>query len=207
VLIMRRHLGIAGAVLVAIVAGVGSASALVGTSGQETGNGPEAVQPDGQGASLATSAADPAGRQPWAVRVYRSEAGLTCPEAGRTEGGNFGRVDADGTFEPLDIEAAGSCADLTKTPMAVAVNHFPPRGARSSGRAVIFGVASGAVASANVTLATGKRSVAIDHDAFLVVTTEDQLQGASLDATLRDGTTRSYPLRPSTAPTTQPPVG
>jgi hypothetical protein len=204
---MRRRLGIAGAILVAVVAGVGSASALVGSSGEDTRNGPQAVQPDGQGASIATLAADPAGRQPWAVRVYRSEAGLTCPEAGRTQDGNFGRVDADGTFQPLDIQAAGSCADLAKTPVALAVNHFPPRDPRSSGRAVIFGVASPEVASVTVTLAAGKRSVAIDHDALLVVTNEDELQGASLDATLQDGSTRSYPLRPSTAPPTQPPAG
>ncbi|HMJ36091.1 MAG TPA: hypothetical protein VK501_19460 [Baekduia sp.] len=201
---MRRRLGLAAAVLVAVVAGVGSASALVGNTGRETLDGPQAVQPDGQGASLATSAADPGGRQPWAVRVYRSQAGLTCPEAGRTQGGDFGRVDADGRFQPLDIQAAGSCADLSEAPLSLAVNHFPARDPAGSGRAVIFGVVSPRITGLTLSLAGGRRPLAVNRGAFLAVTDEDQLQGASLDATFADGSTTSYPLRPSAAPATAP---
>jgi hypothetical protein len=201
-MIMRRRIGMACAVLVAVVAGVGSASALVGGNGQDTINGPEAVQPDGQGAAVVTLAPDPRGRQPWAVRVYRSQAGLTCPEAGRTDDGDFGQVDSDGKFRPLDIEAAGSCADLDKAPMSLAINHYPANGTEAA-RAVIFGVVSPGVRSLSLKLAGGTRPLAVTSNAFLAVTTESDLEGAALDAMLQDGSNKTYPLRPTSAPPTE----
>src|SRR5215218_1371214 len=108
---MRRRLGLGLATLLAAIAGVASASALTSSSGNDTLNGPELVQPDGTGASVPVTTTDPDGGVAWAVRVYRSQAGLTCPEAGRTKDGNFGQVYSDGEFHVLDIEAAGSCAD------------------------------------------------------------------------------------------------
>lgn len=198
---MRRRLGLGLATLLAAVAGVASASALSSSSGSDTPNGPEAVQPDGSGARVPVTVADPDGGAAWAVRVYRSQAGLTCPEAGRTKDGNFGQVDSDGAFRALDIEAAGSCADLAKAPMSLAVNHYPPDG-KLPARAVIFGVVTPKITGITISSAAGSRAVALKGDAFIVVTREDALRGTSLDATLSDGSTKSYTLRPSELPAT-----
>jgi hypothetical protein len=196
---MRRRLGIALATLLAIAAGVASASALTSSSGSDTVNGPEAVQPDGRGASLPTTVADPDGGTAWAVRVYRSQAGLTCPEAGRIKDGNFGQVDSDGDFRSLDIEAAGSCADLAKAPMALAVNHYPPTG-KLPARAVIFGVAPATVSGLRLTTAASARALTLRSGAFIAVVRDDALSGATLEATLGDGSTKSYALAPASFP-------
>lgn len=200
---MRRRLGLGLATLLAVAAGVASASALTSSSGTDTPLGPEAVQPDGSGASLPVTTADPDGGVAWAVRVYRSQAGLTCPEAGRIKDGNFGQVYGDGDFHVLDIEAAGSCADLAKAPMSLAVNHYPAGGALPA-RAVIFGVITPKVTGIALSGAAGPRAVAIKGAAFIVVTREDTLKGTSLDATLADGSTKSYALRPSEFPAVGP---
>jgi hypothetical protein len=200
---MRRRLVLGLATLLAVAAGVASASALTSSSGNDTPRGSELVQPDGSGASLPVTAADPDGGVAWAVRVYRSQAGLTCPEAGRTKDGNFGQVYDDGDFHVLDIEAAGSCADLDKASMSLTVNHYPASG-KLPARAVIFGVVTPKVTSITLSSATGPRTVAIKGDAFLVVTREDTLLGTSLDATLGDGSTKSYALRPSEFSATEP---
>jgi hypothetical protein len=201
---MRRRLALALALALAVIAGVASASALTGGQGADTLGGPEAVQPDGSGASLPATVADPDGRAAYAVRVYRSKTGLTCPEAGRTKDGNFGQVDGDGGFRSLDIQAAGSCADLSDAPMSLSVNHYPALG-RFPARAVLFGVTTAKVTGLRLTLAGGlARPVRIDRNAFIAVIREEALQGATLDATLADGTSKSYALRPSEAPATLP---
>jgi hypothetical protein len=200
----RRRLGLGLATVLAVIAGVASASAITARSGNDTPAGPDAVQPDGSGASIPATVADPDGQAPFAVRVYRSKAGLTCPEAGRTRDGNFGRVDTDGDFEALDIEAAGSCADLSKAPMSLAINHYPAVG-KIPARAVLFGVTTAQVSAIRLDLATGSRTVRIDGNAFITVVRDEALQGATLAATLADGSTKSYALTPDTAPATMPP--
>ncbi|MCW2993925.1 MAG: hypothetical protein JWQ18_1420 [Conexibacter sp.] len=197
---MRRRLAFLLATALAVVAGVASASAL-SSGGSDTLNGPEAIQPDGRGAAIPATIADPDGRAAWAVRVYRSQAGLTCPEAGRTKDGNFGQVDDDGDFRSLDIEAAGSCTDLAKAPMSLAVNHYPTSG-KLPARAVVFGVATPKISGLTLNLASGSRALAIRSGAFIAVAREDALQGASLVATLADGTSTSYALQPLDAPAT-----
>jgi hypothetical protein len=200
---MRRRLGLGLATVLAVIAGVASASALTASSGNDTVGGPDAVQPDGGGAIVPATVADPDGRPPFAVRVYRSKAGLTCPEAGRTKDGNFGQVDGDGNFKALDVEAAGSCADLSKAPMSLAINHYPAAG-KIPARAVLFGVTTGQVSTLRLDLATGSRTVPIDGNAFITVVRDEALQGATLAATLADGTTKSYALAPDTSPATIP---
>jgi hypothetical protein len=199
-----RRFGLAIATLLAIAAGVASASALTSTSGSDTVNGPEAVQPDGRGASLPATVADPDGGTAWGVRVYRSQAGLTCPEAGRTKDGNFGQVNGHGDFRSLDIEAAGSCADLAKAPMALAVNHYPAAG-KLPARAVIFGVATSTVAGLRLTTSASARALPLRSGSFIAVVRDDALAGATLEATLDDGTTKSYALAPADFPATTGP--
>jgi hypothetical protein len=200
---MRRRLAFGLATVLAVVAGVASASALTDASGDDTVNGPELIQPDGRGASLPVTVADPDGGAAWAVRVYRSQAGLTCPEAGRIKDGNFGQVNSDGDFRPLDIQAAGSCADLATAPMSLAVNHYPANGTLPA-RAVIFGVATAKVTDVELKLPTGARAVKLTSNAFLAVVGDDALAGASLAATLADGSTKSYALRVNELPATEP---
>ena len=200
---MRRRLGLGLALALAVIAGVASASAITASSGNDTLGGPDAVQPDGSGASLPASVADPDGRAAFAVRVYRSKTGLTCPEAGRTKDGNFGRVDGDGEFQALDIQAAGSCADLSKAPMSLAINHYPAAG-KIPARAVLFGVTTERVTALRLDLAAGGLTVPIDRGAFITVVRDETLQGATLTATLADGTTKSYALAPDTSPATIP---
>jgi hypothetical protein len=202
--LMRRRLSLGLALVLAVIAGVASASALTGGQGSDTLQGPDAVQPDGSGASLPATVADPDGRATYAVRVYRSKTGLTCPEAGRTKDGNFGQVDGDGDFHTLDIQAAGSCADLGDAPMSLAVNHYPAQG-RFPARAVLFGVTTAKVTGLRLTLPAGlSRAVRIERNAFIAVVREQALEGASLDATLADGSTKSYALRLADAPATIP---
>ncbi|MES1192972.1 MAG: hypothetical protein ABUM26_01510, partial [Solirubrobacterales bacterium] len=67
-----------------------------------------------------------------------------------------------------------------------------------------FGVITPKVTGITLNSAAGSRAVAIKGDAFIVVTREDALLGTSLDATLSDGSTKSYALRPSEFPATIP---
>jgi hypothetical protein len=60
------------------------------------------------------------------------------------------------------------------------------------------------VTGLTLTSAAGSRAVAVDGDAFIVVTREDTLQGTTMKATLADGSTKSYALRPSEFPATLP---
>ncbi|HEV7750962.1 MAG TPA: hypothetical protein VGO71_05445 [Baekduia sp.] len=201
-----RILRFAVVLVIAALVGVAGASAVVGDTGKDTINGPTAVQPDGSGAALVASAADPNGHQPWAIRVYRSVDGWTCPEAGRTQDGDFGQVDADGKFRSNSIQAAGSCVDLDKAPMSVTVNHYPANGLRGA-RAVVFGVVSPSVKSVSVQLAGRMRPLALANGAFMAVASESDLEGASVEATMQDGSAKSYPLAPTDEPATEGPVG
>jgi hypothetical protein len=204
---MLRRLGLALSLVLAVVAGVVSASALTVTSGGDTPLGPSAVQPDGSGASVPATVADPDGRAPFAVRVYRSKDGLTCPEAGRAKDGSFGRVDDDGSFTALGIQAAGSCADLAKAPMTLAVNHYPAHG-EVPARAVLFGATTERVQALNLKLASGSRPVRIDHNAFITVTRDEALRDATLSVTLEDGTIKTYDLQPGdVSPAPEDPAG
>jgi hypothetical protein len=197
-----RRIGFVLAVAAAIVAGVASASAVVGGASTTT-NGPDAIQPDGRGSRLPATTADPDGRASWGVRIYQSKTGLTCPEAGRTRNGAFGRIDNDNTFTPLDLEAAGSCADLSREPLSLAINHFPAKG-KIPARAVIFGATTSQVSGLVVQSGDERRPVPIAGNAYITVAREDALPGGRLLATLADGSVKAYDLPPSTAPAVEP---
>lgn len=202
---MWRALRFSLAFLLAIAAGVAGASAFVNTTGQDTADGPDAVQPDGNGSALVVSAADPAGRQPWAIRVYRSKAGLTCPEAGRTQDGTFGQVDEQGEFRASSLQAAGSCIDLTKAPLSVTTNDYPANDNRGA-RSVVFGAVSADVRSVTITVADQVRDLDISGGAYLAVLTAGQVEGAVVNATTDDGSEKSYTLHASKMSAALPPA-
>jgi hypothetical protein len=187
------------AALVAIALGVASASALAPTTGDETLDGPEAVQPDGSGSALGAQAADPSGGPRWVVRVYASKTGATCPEAARSDGTTVGRVDASGKFSPLDQQASGSCTDLTKTALSIAVNRYPAHSAGGA-RAVIFGVVSPRVRSLNLSDDRGSEPITVKNHSFLAVRSDASLASVTLDVTTDDGKNMSYPLDSAAEP-------
>jgi hypothetical protein len=202
---MWRKVGFAASVIAAILVGVGGASAFIGNSGQDTAGGPQASQPDGNGASLVVSASDLVGEtDPWAVRVYRSVTGLTCPEVGRTHDGDFGQVDGDGRFRPSSIQAAGSCIDLAKAPMSLIVNHYAANDDRGA-RAVVFGVVSPIVRNVEITIDGHSQALSITNGAFVSIASERELAGATVNATMTDGSNKSFTLTPSTFPAAEPP--
>jgi hypothetical protein len=194
-----RKLAILLGFVVAIVAGVAAATAIVPTQGDDTLNGPSALQPDGNGAAVAATAPDPGGLQRLAVRVYRSKTGLTCPEAARTDGSNFGQVDATGKFRASDIQAAGSCIDLAKAPMSVITNNYSAVGDHPA-YSVVFGVVSAKVRDVSLRISNETKNLAITNGAYLTPVTPDELSDAAIVATLQDGSTTTYALHPSAVP-------
>ena len=188
-----RRLAIILSFVAALAAGVAAASAIIPAQGSDTLNGPDALQPGGSGARIVATAPDPAGHQDLAVRVYESKTGLTCPEAARTDGENFGQLEADGSFQPLDVEAAGSCIDLTNAPMSVVVNNYAANSAHPA-YAAVFGVVSPKVATATIRLGGHSRPLSVTDGAYIVATNQAELADAAVEATLTDGSTKTYPL-------------
>ncbi|WCB92523.1 hypothetical protein DSM104299_01219 [Baekduia alba] len=193
------------ALVLAIVVGIAGASAVIGSPGPTSEMGPEAVQPDGTGAAIAATAADPAAAHArsaavapsWAVRVYRSQAGYTCPDAGRSLDGDFGRVDGDGSFHPLALGASGNCIDLTEDQYSIDVSHYPANEERGA-RAVVFGVVTPAVRSVAVTVDGTRTDLEIADGAFVTALDDADAGSTQVDVTLADGTTKTQALRPST---------
>jgi hypothetical protein len=186
--------------ILAVAGGVTAASAFVPHAGGDTLGGPQSVQPDGNGSTLAARTPDPRGGPGWAVQLYRSQTGAICPQAGRiSHDGQFGRVDGNGSFVALDVQAAGACTDLEKTSAAIAVNRYPAAGQRPA-RAVVFGVAAPTVTELVLQTPGGPRGLVIDENgSFIAVSDDPDLLGVSLDVTTQ-GTTTSYPLQ-SNSPT------
>jgi hypothetical protein len=129
------------------------------------------------------------------VRVYRSQSGSQCPDANRTVGGDYGRVDGDGTFHPLALDASGDCADLTAAdPYEVVVRHFAADAERGA-RAIVFGVAGSGVSSISMTIDGTTRDVPVTNGAYIAALTDDEAGETSMTFTLADGTRQTRALR------------
>jgi hypothetical protein len=198
---MLRRAKFLVALLAAIVAGVAGASAVMGSTDPAPGTDAAALQPDGTGAAIATTAPDPdvprGGAAPprWAVRVYRSRTGAACPDANRTVGGDFGRVDGDGSFHPLALGATGDCAELSADhPYELVVRHFPADDQRGA-RAVVFGVVSSAVSAVALTVDGAERDVPIANGAYLAALADEDAAATSVTFTLANGTQQVQALR------------
>jgi hypothetical protein len=195
------------ALAIAVIAGVAGASAVIGSPSTDPGDTAAAFRPDGSGAAIAATAADPAAGQSrggaatpaWAVRVYRSETGLTCPEPGRTEDGDFGRIDGDGSFHPLALAGGGECTDLTAAPYGLATAHFAADDQRGA-RAIVFGVVGPDVTGVTVTVGDDARALDIANGAFIAGLTEDDAADGRVTFTLSGGRTEVHALRPADLP-------
>lgn len=205
---MARRLRFLMALVAAVVIGVGGASAVMATVEPPPAEGPADLVPDGTGAVIATTGADPdaarGGTTPlWAVRVYRSQTGLTCPDVNRVVDGAFGRVDGDGTFVPLPLDASGACAELTAAhPYSLLVRHFPANDERGA-RAVVFGSASADVSAITMTTDGTAQDVPVEGGAFVAALDEDDADMTTVAFTLPGGTQETHALQsdPSIATT------
>jgi hypothetical protein len=180
-------------VAVSITAGVASASAVI-PQGGDSGGGPDSLTPDASPASVESTTPDPAGGPDWAVRVYRSLTGETCPEAGRTSGGQFGRIEA-GRFTVLPVEPSGSCSDLGANLAAFAVNRYPATPDEGA-RIAIFGVASPHVQTVALKTGASEQPLALDNRSFLVVRAATTLDGLALVFTTDAGASVEHQLAP-----------
>ncbi len=221
--------GALGVVGGAGLAGFAIASALVPV--EETAPiSPVAYVPDGNGVRISVATHDlTPGALPWAVRVYRSQTGLACFEAGRVQGqfrnGEFGQVDPDngefhrgglgdaefgqvdpdtGTFKRLPVEAGISCTDLNEVPSSIAVNHYPAQGHRGA-RAVVFGVLAPNVNGVRLLVNGEQRDLSFSADGYIGVIAEDESSLAELQFSMDDGTVKRVQVPAGPKPPVQQP--
>ena len=142
-------------------------------------------------AVIGATASDPDGGPDLAVRVYRSEAGMTCPESGRVQDGAYGTVWPDEGFVELEQAPAGACADLNEQPVGFAVSHRPADGDVPAS-ATIFGSVSADVRAVSVTLEGKTQQLELVAGTFIVPVTLEVLDGAELVVTTTAGDTVPY---------------
>ena len=151
---VSRTLKTAAAMVATAALGVSAASALVSpTPAPVTQHSPVAI-PGSDRAGQAVP--DPTGAIPWGVRQYVSTSGGSCIEAGRISDGRFGQIRPDGAFNELPLQQGGTCGDLAKEPVLLAINHYPAAGQRPA-RTVLFGLARSDVSALEVTGPDGVR--------------------------------------------------
>jgi hypothetical protein len=132
-------------------------------------------------AVIGATAPDPDGGPDFAVRVYRSEAGQTCPEAGRTSEGRFGTVWPGEGFVELELASAGACADLDEQPVGFAVSDHPAVDDVDA-HAVLFGSVADGVTAVSVVNGGRSESLEIVSGTFILPSTREVLDGAELIA-------------------------
>jgi hypothetical protein len=112
---------------------------------------PEQRVEAGSSRVLALRAADPQrGVPPWALRVSRSDAGLTCSTVGQVREGAFGLVGLDGRFRELPEANADACGDDL-----LGTRVFAARKTRDV-RTVVYGVAGSGLQRVTVEVAGGE---------------------------------------------------
>ncbi len=189
---MRRRLAIALAMLLAVIAGIASASLVApGTAAEQPVSGRDEL-PSGD-VQTGDTVPDPQAGPPWAVRIFDGDTSERCIVAGRTDGTAFGPVDAAGEIHDRGAVASGSCGDPEDEPAQVAVMRFADTGGTGP-RSVLFGVAAPNVTRVEVVAPGVSGPVTLDsRRTFLVVS--DGLtanDASSVEVVLSDGTTRSY---------------
>jgi hypothetical protein len=191
---MRRKVAIVMALLLAIVAGVASASLVTaGTAAEQPSSGRYEL-PSGD-VRTGDPVPDTHGGPPWAVRIFDGDTSLRCIVAGRTDGEAFGPVDARGEIADRGAVASGSCLDPAAEPVQAAVMRFAET-AGTGPRSVLFGVAAPDVTRVEVVAPGVSGPVTLDSArTFIVVSDGLTVRGGSTVAvTLSDGSTRFYAL-------------
>jgi hypothetical protein len=190
---VRRRISIALALVLAIVAGIASASVV--SSG--TASEPLPARDELPAGSVETGApnADPRGGPPWAVRVLDGDTSTRCIMAGRVEGNAFGPLDRSGHVADSGAVPRGSCADPADGPLQVALARYADT-AGTGARSVLFGVASANVTSVAVDAPGVTGPVTLDATRTFLVVSEGLTppDACNVEVTLTDGTTRSYRL-------------
>ena len=148
----------------------------------------------------APRSADPAGGPPWALRLTRSQTGLTCTTVGQVRDGVFGIVGEDRVFRQIPTAVVDSCGrGLLLGSRIVAAPTI--RAARS----IVFGVAGSATRSvALVTVGGGRRLLKVGQRGTFVAALRGYPEdtAARVEITAADGrvTRRSLGARPGLVP-------
>jgi hypothetical protein len=175
----RRRLGslaLAGALLIALAASAGAATYYVLRSSAIAPFKPSDVEPPQQVAPgtskvLGLRAADPSkGAPPWALRVARSQTGLTCGTVGQLVRGRFGIVGLDRRFRALPDANADSCSTPDEDGLTLFGLRVFEADDRADVRTVLDGLAGENLRSVSVS-ARGLPAREVPHDgsgAFLL---------------------------------------
>lgn len=190
---MRRRISIALAVLLAVVAGIASASLVSPGAASE----PLLARDELPAGSVEDGdpVADPLGGPPWAVRVLDGNTSVRCIVAGRVEGTAFGPVDASGHVEDSGVVPRGSCDDPQAGPAQVVLARYAGTTATPS-RSVLFGIVSADVTSVEAIAPGATGPVQVDAARTFIVVSDGltPVGECTVEVTLTDGTTRSYRL-------------
>lgn len=190
---MRRRISITLALLLAIAAGIASASVV----SPGTASAPLPARDELPAGSVVAGlpVADPRGGPPWAVHVFDGDTSWRCIMAGRVEGDAFGPVDASGHVTDSGAVARGSCANPQAEPAQVALVRYAGT-AGAGARSVLFGIVSEDVTSVTVVAPGATGPVQLDPArTFIVVSDGLTPPGEStIEVTMTDETTRSYRL-------------
>lgn len=133
---MKRIVLLIAACSAAAVGGVAAASALTPSAPKPSSVDASAKARPG---SMHTKAMtpDPAGGPKWAVRSYTGQGGDSCVVAARLEGARFGPLVA-GSVRNIDVDGAGSCADLAADGVQLVVQRTAATN-DTDARTVIYG--------------------------------------------------------------------
>lgn len=190
---LTRALKLVAAILVTAPLGVTAASAFVPHGVAPTLQDPVPVPGT---SSLDQATPDPAGGPEWTVRLSDSTTGGECVEPGREIDERFGSIDPDGVFHQLPLDQGGTCGDVSKEPVILAINAYPAGNDRPA-RTVLFGVASGDVARISVARPGGSATVhpgTGSRGGFLLALAGTIApQELPVTITLRDGRQIEYP--------------
>lgn len=161
---------------------------------------PAAQTPVDNTAVVATPrAADPAGGPPWALRLTRSQTGLTCTLVGQVRDGIFGLVGEDGVFRAVPTAVSDACSGgLLVGSRIVAADR--PREVRT----IVYGVTGDQTRRVTLVTTTGRRTLPLGARGTFVAALRGSPEdtGAQVEVTDAAGrrTLHSLGARPGIVP-------
>jgi hypothetical protein len=91
------------------------------------------------GVVVTSARPDPDGGPPWALRVFTNAQGLECVAIGRLRDGALGTYDEMRMFRKLPTVVPGTCDELDRTGLVIAINRRP----QPEPRTIVYGLARG----------------------------------------------------------------